>query len=129
METVLRKSIPNAITMLIPVLLIQIIGKDATYTQEAVSAISTLAVTFSAYLNLVFICKPYTKWRVGVICISGGLLIATMLISVLLLGDMMHILPAFSAPGLFIYGMGLVALLSIVVHVGTKRVKLKDVRR
>ena len=129
LETVLRKSIPNAITMLIPVILIQIIGKDATYTQDAVSAIATLAITLSAYLNLFFLCRPYTKWRRAVVIISGVIMLAVLFITIFLLRDMLGVVAAFTAPGLFFYGMGLVIALSLFIHLGIGRFKFKDMRR
>ena len=129
LETVLRKSIPNAITMLIPVVLVQIIGKDATYTQDAVSAIATLTITLSAYLNLFFLCRPYTKWRRFVVIISGIIMLSITFITIFLLNDMLGLTAAFTAPGLFSYGMGLVVALSLFIHLGTGRFKFKDMRR
>ena len=129
LETVLRKSIPNAITMLIPVVLVQIIGKDATYTQDAVSAIATLAITLSAYLNLFFLCRPYTKWRRFVVIISGIIMLSIIFITIFLLNDMLGLTAAFTAPGLFSYGMGLVIALSMFIHLGIGRFKFKDMRR
>ncbi len=128
LETVMAKSLPNALTMLIPVFLVQVIGKDATYTQDSVSAISTLAVTMAAFLNLIFLCKPYTKWRRGVIIICAAVLVVAIPVSILL-GDMMAILPAFDAPGLFIYGMGMVAALSAFIHIGINKISFKEMRR
>lgn len=128
-ETVLRKSMPNAIVMLIPVFLVQVIGKGSTYTSESVSAIATLAVTLGAYLNLVFLCKPYTKWRIWVVAICGALLAAAIPTTMFLLNDMMNLLPAFDNLGLLFYGIGLAVTLALLIHVGVKKIKIQDMRR
>ena len=128
-DTVIRKSMPNAIVMLIPVFLVQVIGKGSTYTSESVSAIATLAVTLGAYMNLIFLCKPYSKWRIWVVSICGALLGISIPVSMFFLDDMMNLLPAFDNLGLLFYGMGLAIGLALLIHVGIKRIKIQDMRR
>lgn len=128
-DTVIRKSMPNAIVMLIPVFLVQVIGKGSTYTSESVSAIATLAVTLGAYMNLIFLCKPYSKWRIWVVSICGVLLGISIPVSMFFLDDMMNLLPAFDNLGLLFYGMGLAIGLALLIHVGIKRIKIQDMRR
>lgn len=129
METVLRKSIPNAVVMLLPVFLVQVIGKGSTYTSESISAIATLAVTLGAYMNLIFLCKPYTRWRIWVVSVCGGLLAVFIPVSMFFVNDMMNVLPAFDNLGLLFYGMGLAIILALLIHVGVKKIKIQDMRR
>ena len=117
-DIVLRKSLPNAIAMLIPVFVTQIIGKSDVFADASVSAICTVAVTLSAFMNLAFLCKPYTEWRVGVICISGAMLCAAAALSVFLLGDMLALLPALDHPILLTVVSGSTLVLSVIIHFG-----------
>ena len=117
-DIVLRKSVPNAIAMLIPVFATQIIGKSDAFADASVSAICTVAVTLAAFMNLVFLCKPYTEWRVGVICISLASLLVAAAINVFLLGDMLGLMPALNHPVLFFVVSGGTVLLSVIIHLG-----------
>ena len=116
--TVLKKSIPNAIVMLLPVFVTQIIGKNDTFADSSVSAICTVAVTLAAFMNLVFLCRPYTEWRVGVICISAALIALASSLTVFLLGDMLHLKPALQHPILFFTVSAVTVVLAVVIHIG-----------
>ena len=120
---VLKKSVPNAIVMLIPVFVTQIIGKNDSFADNAVSAICTVAVTVAAFMNLVFLCRPYTEWRVGVICISAAMLALVTSITVFLLGDMLHLKPALLHPVLFFTVTGVTVVLSILIHLGYTKLR------
>ena len=122
-RTVIRNSIPSALVMLIPVFVTQIIGKFSTFESESISAIATIAVTLSAFVNLVFLCKPYTEWRVGVVCISGALLLIAVPLNVFLLADMMHLLPALMHPILFTVVSSVTVALGIIIHFGYLHLK------
>ena len=125
-KTILIKSIPNAIAMIIPVLTVLILSKAGIISiSEAVlgagsvgSAVATLAVTLAGYINLLFLCIPYTKWRIGVVGVVTALLIVALPLTVFLLGDMMLLRPAFeNLPVLFcVLGLGLGA--TLFIHLG-----------
>ncbi len=117
-EVVLKKSIPNAIVMLIPVFVTQVIGKNDSFADTSVSAICTVAVTVAAFMNLVFLCKPYTEWRIGVICISAALLGLASSLTVFLLGDMLHLKPAIEHPVLFFTVVSVTVVISVLIHLG-----------
>ena len=119
LETVLKKSVPNAAVMLLPVFLAQIIGKGDSYSSETVSAVSCLAVTLAAFLNLIFLCRPYTDWRIGVVLTAGALLCVAIPGSMFFLGDMIHLFPAFDSKFLLFTILGITLVLAIVVHLGT----------
>ena len=123
MEAVIRKSLPNAFVMLIPVFTTQIVEKFGSFEIESISAIATVAVTGASFLNLVFMCRPYTNWRIGVVCASGALLGLAMPLSVFLLGDIFHIKPLTLHPVLFTVVMGITLGLAIVIHIISKRIK------
>lgn len=117
-EVVLRKSVPNAVVMLIPVFVTQVIGKSDVFAAVSVSAICTVAVTVAAFMNLVFLCRPYTEWRIGVICICAALLALFSSLTVFLLGDMLHLKPALDHPILFIVVTSVTVVVSVMIHMG-----------
>ena len=123
MQTVIKRSIPNAIVMLIPVFTTQIVEKFGSFEPESISAIATIAVTASSFLNLVFICRPYTYWRIGVVCVSAALLGLALPLSVFLLGDMLNIMPLTLHPILFTVVMSITLGLALLIHVGIVYVK------
>lgn len=118
MQTVIRRSIPNAIVMLIPVFTTQIVEKFGSFEIESISAIATIAVTAASFLNLVFLCRPYTNWRVGVVCISAALLGLTLPLSVFVAGDILNIAPLALHPVLFTVVISITLGLALVIHVG-----------
>jgi cation-transporting ATPase E len=118
LETVLKKSIPNAAVMLLPVFLAQIIGKGDSYSSDTVSAVSCLAVTLAAFMNLIFLCRPYTDWRIGVVLTAGALLCIAIPGSMFFLKDMIGLFPAFDSMFLLILILGITLTLSVVVHLG-----------
>ncbi len=116
-KTVLVKSVPNAISMLIPVCAILIMSRmDIITDTTLVSALCMLTLTLAGFVNLLFICIPYTKWRVGVVALVTVLLCVALVGSVLLLGDLWEILPALSAPGTLLPMLGVTALCAVAVH-------------
>ena len=129
MSAVIKKSVPNALVMLVPVFVTQVIGKFDIFSAASISAISTIAVTFAAFMNLVFLCRPYTEWRAGVICVAGALLGLAIPLSVFLLNDMMHLLPAFDHPILFLTVSLATIAVAVIIHIGYKYIepKIKDI--
>ena len=106
LRTVLIRSIPNAMVMFIPVLLLMLLDKFdfIAITDVSRNSIAMIIVTLVGLINLISLCRPFTKWRVGVCAIVGGGLVAVSLVSIFLLGDMLFFLPAFENP-LFLLGM------------------------
>lgn len=123
METVIRNSLPNALVMLIPVFTTQVVEKFGTFEIESISAIATVAVTSASFLNLVFLCRPYTYWRAGVVCITGALLGLAVPLSIFLLGDMLNIVSLMLHPILFTVVMSITMGLALIIHVGRKLLK------
>ncbi len=70
LDTVLIKSIPCALALFLPVLVLLLIG---TFTPEISAdtrnAVAMCVVTLCGFVNLIHICRPYTKWRFGVVCL------------------------------------------------------------
>ena len=122
-QTVMKRSVPNAFVMLIPVFTTQIVEKFGSFEPESISAIATVAVTAASFLNLVFLCRPYTNWRMGVVCTTGALLGLAVPLSIFLLGDMLAIVPLAMHPILFTVVMSITLGLAVIIHVGLRYLK------
>ena len=92
LDSVIIRSFPNALAMLCPILLLmvferfmpnEIIGK---LTRDAI-AMSVLLLV--AFINLVSLCRPFTKWRAAVVGIIAGLLGIAIPVSIFFFNDML----------------------------------------
>ena len=93
LKTVLVKSAPNALVMFIPVLIIMLFGAFGSSIAAATrNSVAMIVVTVVGYINLVFICRPFTKWRLGVALLIAGGLIAIVPASIYL-GYILPVLP------------------------------------
>ncbi len=100
-ETVLVRSIPNALALFIPVLAAMIVAGTGGIGELTRNSVAMLTVTIVGFVNLVFLCRPFTKWRFAVLGIVGGGLAITLPVS-LLLNDILIVRPAFvNLPFLF----------------------------
>ena len=116
LKSVLVRSAPLSFVMFIPVLIVMVMGMfDIGISQECRNSVVMLVLTVVGYINLIAICKPFTKWRAGVCTLVGAGLVLVAVFSVFLgdiipatveiLGrDPIGILPAFENP-LFFFGM------------------------
>lgn len=94
-KTVLVKSLPKSLSLFIPVLTLLLVSRGNMDT-SARNSIAMILVILAGYVNLLFLCHPYNKWRVSVASLVGFLTIALSLTSVFFLSDMLGFLPAFS---------------------------------
>ena len=84
LETVLVKSMPCAIAMFLPTLVILLVGTiSGSISVDCRNAVAMCVVTLVGLLNLIFICRPYTKWRAAVVAFVGVMLCAAIVVSVL----------------------------------------------
>ena len=90
LETVIIKSVPNALAMFAPVLIIMVIEKSASISLNCRNAIAMSVVTMVGYLNLVHICRPFSKWRAGVVITVGVLLATVIPVSIFALNDIFN---------------------------------------
>jgi hypothetical protein len=64
---------------------------DLSASLAICNALAMLAMTAAGYVNLVMICFPYTKWRIGVVLSMGVLSLAVFFGATFLLGDMLKV--------------------------------------
>ena len=101
-QTVLIKSLPNALAMFIPVLAVMLIEKSVpSLNLDCRNSIALWAVTAVGFINLVFLCIPYTDWRIAVVSAVGALLTVVIPTSIFILDDMFNFTPAFEHPVIF----------------------------
>ena len=79
-EYVMTCSLPYALAMFVPTLLLLVLHAYTGIEMSTASrdAIAMIAVTYVGYVNLTNICRPYTKWRVGVAVGIGAALVIGM---------------------------------------------------
>jgi hypothetical protein len=132
------ESIPSALGMYLPVLLILILGSIGVgISAECFNAVAMIVVTLVGYVNLVSLCIPFTRWRASV-CIGIGLALAAAAplsvfaadLLALIPGDILSLprdilgfLPAFENVGFLIGMVGVGLSLGILIQVFKKDLK------
>ncbi len=136
-KTVILRAIPSAIGMILPVatlLLLQnfgVFGADLETSLEIRNALAMLAMTMAGYVNLVMICIPYTKWRLGVVLSMGILSLIVFFGATYLLGDMLLVRCLDGrgvAIALSLLGATVSALLSQTVAILIKKIKKSKIK-
>ena len=126
LKTVLIKSIPNALVMFVPVLVIMLLsGTNFIIMSDVMrNSIAMIAVTIVGFINLISLCRPFTKWRVGVCSIVGVGLVLISLITVfsetflpILPPDVLGILPAFENPIVLLGMIGMSVSLALLLQI------------
>ena len=96
LEAVLVKSVPSALALFIPTLAAMIVASAFSIDEMTRNAVAMLTVTAVGFVNLLALCRPFTKWRVAVVGIVAAGLAVTFPVTTLFLGDMLTLIPAFS---------------------------------
>ncbi len=138
LKTVMLESIPSALGMYLPVLLILILGSlRVGISTESFNAVAMIVVTLVGYVNLVSLCLPFTKWRASV-CIGVGVamsltvplsIFANELLSFIpadilaIPGDILGFLPAFENIGFLLGMIGIGLSLGILIQIFKKDIK------
>lgn len=79
---VLKKSIPRALLMLLNVYVVIFLGSEhfSALTSTEYSTLMTLTLTFTGFLNLIWLCQPFTKLKILTVLLSFVLLVGTCLL-------------------------------------------------
>lgn len=121
-DRVLIKSLPSALAMFLPVLAILIVGAVSPTIDDACrNSVAMCVVTMVGYINLLFICHPYTRWRSAVVGIVfaalaiiipvGGLLDVTFFES-----KFLGLPSAMIDPAFFFISMGVGVVLAVLMQ-------------
>lgn len=123
-KTVLVRSIPLAIVLFIPTLIIMIIGiLGMGISADCRNSTIMLVLTAVGFVNLISICRPFTKWRAGV-CALVGVGVAIVIPVSIFLGnlipavgvDLLDVLPAFENLKFFFGMMGIGVSLAVLLQ-------------
>lgn len=88
-RSVLIKSAPYAVAMFLPVLTLLLLHSGGVIADRGVrDALATVAMTSAGFMNLVILCRPYTKWRAVVVVFTGVATLLTVFITIFLVNDM-----------------------------------------
>ena len=101
LETVIIRSFPNALAMLVPVIALMIVEKFITMSLESRNSIAMSVILAVSFINLFALCKPFTKWRAFVVSLIGGLIAIAIPVSIFVLGDMLRFKPVMHNPLIF----------------------------
>lgn len=71
LSSVMCKAIPNAIALFVPVLVLLILAKLGVISATECSAVATISITLTGFINLTFLCRPYTRWRAAVVGLTA----------------------------------------------------------
>ena len=116
-QTVLLKSLPNAVAMFIPVMAVMIMEKVIPgLSLDCRNSIALWAVTAVGLLNLIFLCVPYTRWRLAVVLTVTALLTVVIPFSIIALEDTFNFAPAFEHPVVFTAVMGASLVISAIIQ-------------
>ena len=116
LESVIVRSVPNAIAMLVPIVALMIIEKFAPMTLETRNSIAMSIVTLVGYINLAALCKPFTKWRKIVLSVITVLLAIMVPVSIFLFRDILQFKPVAQNPGLFFIMLALSVISTLVLQ-------------
>jgi cation-transporting ATPase E len=115
-KSLIIKSMPNAIAMLLPILALMIMEKFTTMSYDARNAIALSLVIAVAFINLFYLCLPFTKWRIFVISFVFGLLAISIPVSVFFLHDLFHLMPLRQNLVVFFIMLGVSAVATVVIQ-------------
>ncbi len=113
-KTVLSKSIPKSLPLFVPVITLLIISNILSIDTTVRNSIAMILVIWAGYINLLFLCHPYNKWRGMVAGLVGFLTVAITLFSVFVLSDMFGFLPALEEKSLFFIMLGATTVFAVI---------------
>lgn len=120
-KTVLSKSIPKSLPLFLPVLTLLLINKSAFPMELDVrNSMAMILVIIAGYINLLFLCHPYNKWRTMVASLIGALTVLLILGSIFVLPgelrDVFGFLPAFKEKKLLLIMSAATAVFAVLMQ-------------
>jgi cation-transporting ATPase E len=129
LKTVMLRSVPSALALFIPTVTCLIVCMfSSSITDATRNAVAMCLVILAGFINLFFICTPFTKWRVGVLALIGillgfGTLFGAYLDSVSAGNQIFGFMDAFKNPAFLITMLSVTFVLSIALNLFRKRVE------
>ena len=121
LKTVIIRSIPSAISLLIPTIGLLIVSSLGYINDIERSSIGMLAITLVGLINLAFICRPYTRWRLLVLGFAA-VAIALFIPLGFLLNDYFGLMPIFGKPVILALALLISAAVAAIVQLSYKKI-------
>lgn len=117
LKRVLIKSVPNALVMFGPILIL-LLAREESFGIDTVTrnAVASIAVTLVGLINLIALCRPFNKWRLGVCGIIVGGIAVAVGINFILGDKILGLLPAFDNPMFFFGIIGIAVSMALILH-------------
>ncbi len=123
LESVLVKTLPNALALLVPVTLLMVITKIWPIWTPSRDAIVMSLVLIIGYANLIFICMPFTKWRATVVAVIGAGLSLVVPLSIFLFNDFFGFKPVEASMDIFFIVLGFGIVFAAVMHIFRSKIE------
>jgi len=117
LDTVIIRSFPNALAMLLPVVALMVFEKFTKMSLETRNSIAMALILLVGFFNLVALCRPFTKWRAVVVSLVGFLLAAVIPVSIFFLGDIFNFKPIMDDWPNFFIMLGVSALFTALMQI------------
>ena len=121
LKTVIIRSIPSALALLIPTVTLLVLGGMNIITDAERNSIGMLSITLVGLVNLAFICRPYTKWRALVAALAAVCVLLFIPLG-LLVNDYFGMLVAFDKPAILTVSLLVSAAVASAIQLCYKRV-------
>lgn len=123
LDTVIIRSFPNALAMLVPVVVLMFFEKFTTMSLETRNSIAMSLILLVGFFNLVALCRPFTKWRALVVAAVGVLLAGIIPVSIFFLGDIFHFMPIMQDWPNFFIMLGVSGLFTVLMQIFRRRIE------
>lgn len=117
LDTVIIRSFPNALAMLVPVVFLMMFEKFTNMSLDTRNSIAMALLLLVGFFNLAALCRPYTKWRALVVALVGILLAGVIPVSIFFLGDIFSFMPIADDWSDFFIMLGASGLFTAVMQV------------
>ena len=125
LDTVIIKSFPSAMALLLPVFLLQIMEMVIHgLNQETRNAIAMAVITLVGFINLAILCTPMTKWRMTVVAIIGAAIAISIPVSIIWLGDMFGFAPIVNEPIIFMCMIAISMFFTVMMQIFRGKIEL-----
>ena len=132
LDTVIIRSFPNALAMLVPVVALMVFEKFTKMTLETRNSIAMALILLVGFFNLIALCRPFTKWRALVVSTVGILLAAVIPVSIFFLGDIFHFKPIMQDWQNFFIMLGASVIFTVIMQIFRRQIEIvieKNIQR
>ena len=125
LETVITRSLPNALAMFIPVLVLMVLEKISgiQLSLDTRNSIAMTIIIAVGFINLIALCRPFTKWRVAVVSIVALCLGTVIPVSIFAFNDMFKFTPVMDHPIVFTVMLSVGVVWAVIMQIFRSRIE------